>query len=145
MKLIFLDVDGVMNSTIGKEPYLADMEVEKLVLLKKLIVESNAAGIVLISDRRYWQSYMEKFIDALDEYEIFLVGQTRLPIEDDNRGKQILDYLESSSDNIDSIVILDDIDDGISNIFPEEFILVNRFYGFNVDIYQKALNVLKYK
>ena len=47
MKQIFLDIDGVMNSSLGKEPYLADMEVGKIKLLKKLNDYSNSTGIVL--------------------------------------------------------------------------------------------------
>ena len=73
MKLIFLDIDGVMNSATGTGPYLADMEVTKLELLKKLIVESKCDGIVLISDRRYSSIYMREFIDALDQFEIYMV------------------------------------------------------------------------
>ena len=37
MKLIFLDIDGVLNSATGKDPYVSDMEVEKLLLLNKLV------------------------------------------------------------------------------------------------------------
>lgn len=54
-----------------------------------------------------------------------------------------MDYLSSSKEDIDRIVILDDNDDGISNFFEEEFILVNRFFGLNKDVYQKALKILK--
>lgn len=52
MKLIFLDIDGVLNSSSGSGPYLSDMEVSKLELLKKLIIETNSLGIVITSDRR---------------------------------------------------------------------------------------------
>ena len=31
-------------------------------------------------------------------------------------------------------VILDDMDEGISALFPNEFISVNRFYGLNEDV-----------
>ena len=37
MKIIFLDIDGVMNSTLSKGPYISDMEIEKLELLSSLI------------------------------------------------------------------------------------------------------------
>ena len=57
--------------------------------------------------------------------------------------KKIMDYLSSSKEDIDRIVILDDNDDGISNFFEEEFILVNRFFGLNNSVYQKALEILK--
>lgn len=146
MKLIFLDIDGVLNSATGKEPYISDMEVEKLKLLKKLVNESGSSGVVITSDRRYSKIDMEHKTEAFDQFEIFIVGETRRPSQDDledNRGKQIMDYLSSSKENIDRIVILDDNDDGISNFFEEEFILVNRFFGLNEVVYQKALEILK--
>lgn len=139
MKLIFLDIDGVMNSATGTGPYLADMEVSKLELLKKLIVESKSDGIVLISDRRYSSVYMREFIDALDQFEIYMVGELRRPKEfaediDDNRGKQIMDYLSNSGNDIERIAILDDNDEGISDYFEEEYISVNRYYGLTPEI-----------
>ena len=146
MKLIFLDIDGVLNSATGKEPYISDMEVEKLKLLKKLIDDSGSSGVVITSDRRYSKVDMEDKTEAFDQFEIFIVGETRRPNQDDledNRGKQIMDYLSSSKEDIDRIVILDDNDDGISNFFEEEFILVNRFFGLNDSVYQKALEILK--
>lgn len=146
MKLIFLDIDGVLNSATGKEPYVSDMEVEKLKLLKKLIDDSGSSGVVITSDRRYSKVDMEDKTEAFDQFEIFIVGETRRPNQDDledNRGKQIMDYLSSSKEDIDRIVILDDNDDGISNFFEEEFILVNRFFGLNDSVYQKALEILK--
>lgn len=146
MKLIFLDIDGVLNSATGKEPYVSDMEVEKLKLLKKLIDDSGSSGVVITSDRRYSKVDMENKTEAFDQFEIFIVGETRRPNQDDledNRGKQIMDYLSSSKEDIDRIVILDDNDDGISNFFEEEFILVNRFFGLNDSVYQKALEILK--
>lgn len=146
MKLIFLDIDGVLNSATGKEPYVSDMEVEKLKLLKKLINDSASSGVVITSDRRYSKVDMKDKTEAFDQFEIFIVGETRRPNKDDledNRGKQIMDYLSSSKEDIDRIVILDDNDDGISNFFEEEFILVNRFFGLNDSVYQKALEILK--
>ena len=146
MKVIFLDIDGVLNSATGKEPYISDMEVEKLRLLKKLIDDSGSSGVVITSDRRYSEIDMKHKTVAFYQFEIFIVGETRRPNQDDledNRGKQIMDYLSSSKEDIDRIVILDDNDDGISNFFEEEFILVNRFYGLNEEVFHKALNILK--
>lgn len=146
MKLIFLDIDGVLNSATGKEPYISDMEVEKLKLLKKLIDESGSSGVIITSDRRYSKIDMKHKTEAFDQFEIYIVGETRRPNQedfDDNRGKQIVDYLSSSKENIERIVILDDNDDGISNFFEEEFILVNHCYGLNEEVYRRALNILK--
>ncbi len=147
MKLIFLDIDGVMNSSFGKGPYLADMEVLKLELLKKLIDDSGFNGIVLTSDRRLSEPYMKLFIDALDKFEIYLVGQLRRPKEleedvNDNRGKQIVDYLASCNDDIEQIVILDDDDDGISDYFQNEFIKINRYYGLDENVAKRIMSLL---
>lgn len=131
-----------MNSSSGEGPYLADMEVAKLKLLKKLIDDSGSIGIVLTSDRRYSKIYMDKFIDVLDQFEIFMLGELREPQEDDDRGRQIKDYLDSIDENIDKIVILDDNDENISTFFKEEFIEVNKYYGLNDDVYSRAIKIL---
>ena len=145
MKLIFLDIDGVLNSSKGSKEYLAFMEVDKLKLLKELIIDSNADGVVITSDRRYSQYDMEDITLAFDMYEIFIVGLLRNPNDEDfedNRGKQIRDYLENSKDNISSIVILDDNDDGISELFPDEFIEVSRLDGLTSEIVDEAIKIL---
>ena len=137
-KVIFLDIDGVMNSSKGTGPYLADMEESKLALLKKVMDEELIYGIILTSDRRYSEVYMKHFEDALDKYEIFMIDTIRNPLnifedDDDSKGRQIKDYLQIATD-IDKFVILDDMDYGVSNLFPNEYIKVNRFYGLNDDI-----------
>lgn len=145
MKLIFLDIDGVLNSATGKEPYVSDMEVEKLRLLKQLIDDSGSTGVVITSDRRYSKIDMGHKVQAFKQFNIPIIGETRRPkLEDleDDRGNQIMDYLCCSTEEIDRMVILDDNDDGISNLFQDVFVLVNRFFGLNDDAYKKALDIL---
>ena len=89
---------------------------------------------------------MKSKLAAFAKYNIPVIGETRFPNQDDfddNRGKQILDYLSTSKENIERIVILDDNNEGISDLFFEDFIQVNRFYGLNNEVYEKALMVLK--
>ena len=146
MKLIFIDIDGVLNSALGKGPYVSDMEIEKLILLNKLIKESNSDGIVITSDRRTSEVDMKNKLETFNQYEIKVVGVLRNPSEtddEDNRGKQIMDYLASSREEIEKIVILDDMDDEISDYFDEEFVSVNRLFGLNEDIYKKAIDCLQ--
>ena len=145
MKIIFLDIDGVMNSSFGKEPYESDMEVSKLLLLKRLIDETRSNGIVITSDRRYSNIDMKHKTEVFNKYGINVLGKIRYPnIKDplDNRGKQIMDYLSNSKEEISNIVIIDDIDDGISNLFPNEFILVNKTFGLNENNLNKAIEML---
>lgn len=99
----------------------------------------------ITSDRMYSNIDMKHKTEAFDQFEIYIVGETRRPNQDDledNRGKQIVDYLSSSSEDIERIVILDDNEDGKSNFFEEEFVLVNRFYGLNEEVYKRALDIL---
>ena len=146
MKLIFLDIDGVLNSAHGKGPYISDMEIDKLILLRHLIELSNSEGVVLTSDRRLSEVDMKNKLQAFEKYKIKVVGKLRRPNEEDdydNRGKQIIDYLASSVDDIEKIVILDDNDDGISELFENEFILLSRFDGLDDNSFIDALNKLK--
>jgi len=148
MKLIFLDIDGVMNSITGHPPYEADMETEKLRLLKRIIIETDSKGIVLISDRRFSASYMKEFLAVMGKYDIPVVGQIRNPKSihedlNDNRGEQIMDYLVSSKEQIESLVILDDTDDGISSLFEDRYIHVNRYYGLSEAVAQRAKEILE--
>ena len=145
MKLIFLDIDGVLNSAYGEGPYESEMETDKLILLRKMINDSSSDGVVIISDRRSSQIDMSHKEEVFDKYEIKIIGTTRNPNHkdfDDNRGKQIMDYLISSKDEITKMVILDDMDDGISDLFFENYIHINRLYGLNEEIYTKALSIL---
>ena len=98
-------------------------------MLKKLIDDSHSFETIITSDRRYSEIEIKHKREAFEQYGINIIGVTRNPITwiDDNRSKQILDYLSSLKEEIDKIVILDDNDDRISNFFEEEFILANRF------------------
>ena len=136
----------MLNSGFGRGPYISDMEIEKVELLEKLIKESESSGIVITSDRRCSEVDLNNKIEVFHKYNINVLGITRYPNEEDdedNRGKQIIDYLSSSHNEIDKIVILDDNDDGISSYFDNEFVLVNRLYGINKEIYDKVLKILK--
>ena len=145
MKIIFLDIDGVLNSASGTGPYESEMEIVKLILLKKLILNSGASGVVISSDRRYSKIDIAHKKEAFDKYDIRIIGEIRYPNDDldDNRGNQIFDYLSSSKEDIERILILDDIDDGISELFHEDFLLINRFYGLNEEAYSRGLEILK--
>ena len=142
MKLIFLDIDGVMNSQSGKEPYLADMEIEKLLLLKSL-AEDTKGGVVLISDRRWSDSYLGEFRNALEHYQIPYTGKLNDSVDDEEtRGQQILDFLSGLNEEVERIVILDDNDYGISSLFEDNFILVNKYFGLNEEVVKRAKDIL---
>lgn len=127
MKIIFLDVDGILNCSFTKEKidgYLFVMD-SKIELLKE-IVERTGAKIVLSSTWRYGWLYLEAetdntpfrkrearmFIalrDKLREHGLELLDRT--PVSDNgNRGEEIDRWLEDwEGERITGICILDDL------------------------------------
>lgn len=147
MKLLFLDIDGVLNSASGNGPYISDMEVSKLKLLNKLIDEIGNMAIVITSDRRMSKIDLNNKIKAFNDFGIKVAGITRFPEDNsfDNRGKQILDYISNCHYKVEKYLILDDNDDNISQIFKEKFVLINKYYGFNDDAYHRCICLLDWK
>lgn len=122
MKVIFLDIDGVLNDAasdsrtplgfVGIDPD----KVEKL----KLIVDATDSKVVLVSTwKEEWEpgkADIEQSADAvymlkmLSDHGVHLFDRTRDCIRD--RGNGIVTWLSLHND-VDSFVILDD------NIFPD--------------------------
>lgn len=125
MKIIFLDIDGVLNTSktfydnyvyfkktgIRKIP----LDEERIVYLKEIIQKTEAKIVLSSSWRLYFEKniklrpineYAQKLVDLLSKYDLFIYDITpmeRLGV----RQNEINMYLESHPD-IDSFVILDD-------------------------------------
>ena len=120
LKLIFLDIDGVLNcrstkDTIGKYVGIED---EKVALLKQL-VDAAKAKIILVSSWKEW--WFKNFKDRQDELANYLdekLANQGLTVMDKtsnyysyNRGDGILEYLwklKRRNIEVDNYVILDD-------------------------------------
>lgn len=119
MKVIFLDIDGVLNSKIfDKEKDSFDiMDPTRLVLLKK-IVDETGAEIVLTSSWRHGWAIQEcdcqsdaaiKIWNEFANANIFIMDKTTE--EYYSRTEQIKEWL-SKNPEVESYVILDDIQFG---------------------------------
>lgn len=125
MKIIFLDVDGVLNN-IGcrtRTPsgcYFVD---DKKVALLKELVDATGAKVVLSSDWRRGWADLDNGVetkdsidfcmlrDKLQEYGIEMIDYTMIT-EEGYRGNEIKMWLDSwEGEEIESILILDDDDD----------------------------------
>lgn len=117
MKVIFLDVDGVLNSQdlferCGEE--LVPIDEENIKCLKK-IVDATGAKIVLSSSWRYgWaqhsdevQDWCQLLVDTLDRYQMKIIDKTAY-FSSGRREDEIKDWLEQCEENIENFVILDD-------------------------------------
>lgn len=113
--IIFLDIDGVLNSKNYFTNYkkkiknvsdivrqMSEIDVDKFNLLVDVIREVNAKVVITSSWRmlRIYPLIKEIFISS----GIPIIGETKYL--KGNRGKEIRDYLENN--DIDNFVILDD-------------------------------------
>ena len=121
MNIIFLDVDGVLNSVsnlikvYGKthkmqSGYSYPFDYDCLENLRDLVFETNAR-IVISSSWRKSLKGMKKLFEILKIYELdkFVIGST--PILGLRRGEEIKEYLYSLSDETINFIILDDDND----------------------------------
>ena len=110
MKIIFLDVDGVLNSdeyfdkikNLDIQGIERDIDVEKIKLLKKAI-DATGAEVVLSSSWRYTRN-AQYLKELLLKYGIY-VDST--PYIQNERGLEIRKWLSEHQD-VEDFVILDD-------------------------------------
>lgn len=125
MKIIFLDVEGVLNTKETRERAyqkygynpLMDLEIDefRLIYLKEIIDKTNSKVVLSSSIRRFFIKEEnevfpttlkgKKLYDKLLKYDIQLYDIT--PISGDNKEESIKSWL-SSRDDVDSFVIIDD-------------------------------------
>lgn len=159
MKLIFLDVDGVLNNTQnikkyrlffrGKRRLLVD--VKPFVYLKKLLkeIEKNNidAKIVISSSWRVGSiasDWKKLFLHYFNNAEI-VIGRTPYLYKD--RGIEILELIEIAKEKghmIDDYIVLDDdIEDIINYINSKKVMKIDRRHGLTSRDIEQILKKLK--
>ena len=118
MKIIFLDIDGVMNNlrTIERCGYNTGIESKALSLLRE-IVELTGAKICLVSSwKEFWfkddkqsQDEMANYLDTrMKEFGLEIWNKTA---EIQKRGKEIVNFinrLKTQGIEVENFVIIDD-------------------------------------
>ncbi len=132
MKVIFLDIDGVLNSDeyfdkidgLNIEGIESEIDVNKIKLLKKA-VEETGAKVVLSSSWRYTRNaqYLKKL---LLEHGI-LVDST--PYMENERGKEIKGWLEEHKDTEDFVILDDEIFDSYDEELMKKLVKVSNGNG----------------
>lgn len=160
MKIIFLDIDGVLNgeytNIYKKEDF--DLDCKKAQLLKTLVRKTGAKIVLSSSWKRGWENTLRrkrllsffaknglKLYDVTpslsgDDYEIIYAGKA-IYEKDFSRGKEIKAYLNTH--NISNYVIFDDIIDLGEDL--KEHLVVTKFYygnGISKKDIKKALKIL---
>lgn len=160
MKVIFLDIDGVLNCSTSKSFCHDDLcgiihgiDSDKVKRLAK-IVERTGAQIVLSSDwkdgwEKYYTTQKPSHVKYLDNH---LYKKGKLTIKDKTpnthkgtwfRGSEILTYLRTHQD-IENYVILDDtfFDDFTNKEIKEHLVLTNREVGLTDGDVKNAIKIL---
>lgn len=151
MNIIFLDVDGVINSSNNlikvynethksHSGYLYPFDPTCLENLKELVVETKSS-LVISSTWRHSQKGMEKLLDALNEHGLgeSVIGCT--PILGLSRVAEIKKYLSDvkSTDTINFVILDDDSD--MDDLLPH-LVHTNRQLGLTKENVQQAIKKL---
>ena len=159
MKLIFLDIDGVLNNIEnikkyrlffkGKRRLLVDVkpvfhlkkllkEIEKEKLDVKIVISSSWRLGTIPSD---WKKLFKHYFNN----EEIVIGRTPYLYKD--RGIEILKLLELAKEKryvVDDYIILDDdIEDIINHINPKKVMKINRRYGLTSKNIKEILKKLE--
>lgn len=150
MKIIFLDIDGVLNNEYTKAfaPSGALFVSDRLLKNLSKIVKVTGAEIVLSSSWRLdWVKGKETkdFLalqSKLKDFSIELFDKTPLIKNGANRGAEIEEWLKYHPE-VENYVILDDE----SNLFSsnEHLILTNSYYGLTESITDQVISLLNEK
>lgn len=157
MKVVFLDVDGVLNTEetfernyqeylttkVKKEP-IDEIRVRYL----KEIIDKTGAKIVLSSSwRRHCEfegrkiiskeSHMAYLIQLLEKYDLYLYDITGYD-RDGNRGNEIKEWLEQNM--VESFVVLDDSIADLQPFIDRELIRTS-FSGDEAGLCQKHIDM----
>jgi hypothetical protein len=117
MKIIFLDIDGVLNSfkyDLSRTEDDGNIDLTRLPLLKR-IVDCTDARIVLTSSwRRLWKKdgcfdIIGLWIESLFESAGLDIYDKTPEIDPSERGSEVLAWLETNKSEVDSFVIIDDM------------------------------------
>lgn len=160
MKVIFLDIDGVLNCSTSKSfchddtcGIITGIDSDKVKRLAK-IVEATGAEIILSSDwkdgwSKYYTSSKPSHAKYLDNH---LYKKGRLTIKDKTpstnkgswfRGEEILTYLRLHQD-IENYVILDDtfFEDFDNKNIIDHLIITDYKYGLTDENVKQAIEIL---
>ena len=135
MKIIFLDIDGVLNSINDKFSQTLETQ-SHLSLLGELVKKTNAK-IVLSSSWRGIPSLRKLVENKMKEINAEIIGATRsLP---GTRGSEIKDWMKDK--DIESFVILDD-DKDMDEMTKTNLVLTDSNKGLQKEDIEKALKIL---
>ena len=135
MKVIFLDIDGVLNSIQDKFSWTIETDIHFIRL--KRIVEKTGAQIVLSSSWRMGNSGRDIVHKRLQQFSMDFIDVTPI-FNGQHRGREIADWL--SRHEVESFVILDD--EGDMDELVNHLVKTDMNIGLQDGDVDKAINLL---
>ena len=135
MKVIFLDVDGVLNSE--QDRFSWTLESDKHLTLLACIVRRTNAKIVVSSS---WRGcgLIDTLKKRLNDFSVSVYGKTK---DIGERGLEIKEWLDNHKD-VESFVILDDEDFDIAEYFPNNLVKTSTKVGLQKKDAEKCIAIL---
>jgi hypothetical protein len=146
MKVLFLDIDGVLN------PFRTDYDGEivtrlddKCVQNLRHVVEETGCKIVISST---WK-VSSHLMDMLDEELVpnlpngSVIGCTPTILPQEKREKEISAYISEHSDDIEKYVVVDDYDFELSDFIKEgKCVITDALSGFTAENAEDCIGML---
>lgn len=134
MKVIFLDVDGVLNSdeyfdkikNLDIDGIQSEVDVEKIKLLKRTIDETGSK-VVLTSSWRYTRNAQELKKLLLE----FGISTDSTPFIQNKRGLEIKQYLSEHLDVEDFVIVDDEVFDSYDDELIKKLVKISNGNGHN--------------
>lgn len=155
MKIVFLDIDGVLNSDDWYKSGEAKKAYEKTKivsdyhfdpnawkLVEKLLIETGAKIVLTSSWRNYTlgatlKDFTGTKFEVLNKYIVGITPHSMLR----NRGKEIETFIKNTDIKIDRYVIIDD-DTDFNTDQLQYFVRTDWFHGITEENYNKAKKIL---
>lgn len=151
MKIIFLDIDGVLNCTDAPMNNDCFVDDDKIMLLKRIVDETGANIVLTSSWRDGWydqdlgehtviRELYETLVRKLAEYDLELMDKTsRLGTY---RRDEIESWMTECGEKIEAYVILDDLEAWHFEGMTDRFVKADRRVGLTEQLATMAINVL---
>lgn len=139
MKIIFLDIDGVLVLRDAPDDYSENtppFDPDCVNVFNQILSETNAIIVLSSTWKKVWDL---KRLDFIFKFNGVIKSPLDITSDFNNREKEITDYVQRKA--VDEFVILDDME---LEIFPKNFIQCNMNEGLKQQgIKEQVLNVFK--
>lgn len=146
MKIIFLDVEGVLNNMTwakrmrdeGVRVFAEDMLEDRAIKLLKQIIDATGADVVITSTWRTHVAAMKHLLDQLAYYGIRPIAKT--PRRGGLRGDEITAWMQECNEPFDEYVILDDESD--MTVHMDHLVKTSFEHGLQPEHVKRAIEIL---